>query len=201
MFGTQQKMATNQIRNKIKDNKKPSPEQESKREEEQAIKNKATIAERKKEQEASGEAAYQKGVKRGEELFASDTKGLRPDQKNALQYEANAGINRGLETANRKLLGEQGRRGIMGKSGVGYAQQRDLMRTAEEARQGADRDLTKLDADLALKKQAALYAGGSGAEAQDTLRDQLLRDEIINEEERRNNKKYLQKYEELFTRV
>lgn len=104
--------------------------------------------------------------------------GLDPEKRKALQYEANKGIQRGMQAAHRKLLGEQSQRGISGRSGIGYAQQADLFKKADEAKGGVQRDLTKIDSDLALKKQAAELAYGEGEAAQSLLDKQLAIDEM-----------------------
>lgn len=127
--------------------------------------------------------------------------GLDPKVKSAMQYEANRAIHRGHQASNRKLLGEQSQSGIVGKGGVGYAQQRDLQRMAQEAEAGVDRDLTKLDKDLELKKMAAIYAGGEGEASQAQLDKQLALDELQLAEEKRRGRSWEDKFNQAFSRI
>jgi hypothetical protein len=127
--------------------------------------------------------------------------GLDPKQRSAMQYEANKAIQRGHQSSNRKLLGNQSQSGILGKGGVGYAQQRDLQRMASDAYAGVDRDLTKLDKDLELKKMAAIYAGGEGHASQSQLDKQLALDELQLAEEKRKAKTWEDKFNQAFSRI
>lgn len=127
--------------------------------------------------------------------------GLDPETRKAMQFEASKAIQRGHQSANRKLLGEQSQSGIMGKGGVGYAQQRDLQRMASDAQAGVDRDLTKLDKDLELKKIAAIYAGGEGNASQSQLDKQLAQDELDMIEERKKAKTWEDKFNQAFSRI
>ena len=134
-------------------------------------------------------------------LNREDIPGLDPGKKQALQYEAHKGINRGMQSANRELLGDQSSRGIMGKGGVGYAQQKDLAKVGMEAQGQANRDLTKLDSDLALKKKAAIYAAGHGEAAQSQLDEQKALDDINLTDEKKRQKYYDDFYTNLFSRI
>ena len=89
----------------------------------------------------------------------------------------------------RKLLGEQGRRGIVGKGGVGYAQRRDLHRMGAEAEGAVHRDLDKLDSDLALKKLAAMFNIEQGEASQQSLDKQLALDELKYEDEKKRQRR------------
>lgn len=167
----------------------------------------------KKQKESASENAAQAKTERqkSREEGRSDTEsflrkdfsglGLDPQVKSAMQYEANKAIQRGHQASNRKLLGEQSQRGITGKGGVGYAQQKDLMRMAQDAQAGVDRDLTKLDKDLELKKMAAIYAGGEGQASQDQLDKQLALDELQLAEEKRRAKTWEDKFNQVFNRI
>lgn len=127
--------------------------------------------------------------------------GLDPKVRSAMQFEAQKNIQRGHQSANRKLLGEQSQRGIMGKGGVGYAQQRDLQRNAQDLEAGVNRDLTKLDKDLEMKKMAAIYAGGEGQAAQGQLDQQLALDELQLAEEKRRARQWEDKFNQAFSRI
>jgi hypothetical protein len=143
------------------------------------------------------------GRQETEEFFRGNHEGLGLDPKvrQAMQFEANKAIQRGHQSANRKLLGEQSQRGVGGQGGVGYAQQRDLMQLANDSRAGVDRDLTKLDKDLELKKLAAIFTGGEGYAAQSQLDRQLALDELGLEEEKKRNRYWEEKFNETLNRI
>lgn len=145
--------------------------------------------------------AEQEGRADTEAFFQKDISGLTPAQRNAMQFEANKQIQRQEQSANRRLLGEQGRHGIVGKGGVAYSQQRDLQKVGGEARGQVQRDLDKLNADLALKKLAAIYAGGKGEAAQSQLDKQLALDALELENEKTRQRRMEEQYNRLFSRV
>lgn len=147
------------------------------------------------------EKARQEGRADTESFLSKEVQGLDPRTRQALQYEANKGIQRSHQSANRKLLGEQASHGIVGKGGVGYAQQRDLMKMADEAKGAANRDLTKLDRDLALKKQAAIFAGGQGEASQQQLDKQIALDELQFADEKRRQRMLEDQFYKQFSRV
>lgn len=141
------------------------------------------------------------GQKVSQDLFNRNVQGLAPKQRSAMQYEADRQIQRTLEDQNRKLLGDQGMRGIIGKGGVGYAQQRDLQRMGMEAQGQATRDLDRLDADLALKKLAAMFNVEQGEVANAQLDKQLALDELSLADERRRQRAYEKQFNRSFSRV
>lgn len=145
--------------------------------------------------------AEQEGRADTESFFQKDIQGLTPNQRHAMQFEANKQIQRQEQAANRRLLGEQGRHGIVGKGGVAYSQQRDLQKVGNEARGQVNRDLDKLNADLQLKKLAAIYAGGKGEAAQSQLDKQLALDALELNEEKRRQRRYEDQFNRLFSRV
>lgn len=174
-----------------------SPERMKERDEQ----NKSYVNQKTEEAAADREKSYAKGRERAENLFKSDIQGLDPEERNALQYEANRQIKRNFESQNRKLLGEQSRHGITGQGGVGYAQQRDLMKQSNEAYGQAHRDLDKLNSDLRLKKIASIFASEQGEAAQSQLDKQLALDELKLDEERRKQKYYEDQRNREFSRV
>jgi hypothetical protein len=205
MFGHHAaKRASNRLRkeqsqlNKQKsDWQNASPEREK---EAMELQNK-TVAEKAAQSAADRQAARESGRKDTEEFFKKDIQGLDPEKRKALQYEANKGIQRGVQSANRKLLGEQSKHGIVGKGGVGYAQQKDLQRLGIDAQNQANRDLTKLDSDLALKKLAAIYSGGEGHAATSGLDKQIALDELQLAEEKKRQRNFEDQFNRLFSRV
>lgn len=136
-----------------------------------------------------------------EDVLNRDVQGLSPQKKSAMQYEAQRGIQREMQNANRKLLGSQSQRGISGKSGVAYAQQRDLEKLGSEARGDAERDLTKLDEDLKLKKLAAMFNVEQGEASQAQLDQQMAIDQLSLEEEKKRQRLNEDKFNRLFERI
>jgi hypothetical protein len=146
--------------------------------------------------------AYGEGRKRIQDLYNDQSiQGMDPEKRQALQYEANKGIQRSLQSAERNLLGDQGKRGIVGKGGVGYAQQRDLRRGAMEAQAGAQRDISKQNADLRLKNIAATYAGEQGEAAQGQLDKQMAMNQLQLSEEKKRQRNMEDQLNRLFSRV
>ncbi|SRR5260221_5467965 len=154
---------------------------------------------------ASAGAERQKARGRGreyaQEVMGRKIEGLDPNQRRAMQYEANRGINRAAETANRELLGNQAKRGILGRGGVGYAQQRELQRLASEARGGVHRDLDKLNADMTEKRRAQQFGIESGEAAQHQLDRQIAQDEINLEKERKRQRNFEDRFYQQFSRI
>ncbi len=146
-------------------------------------------------------AAREEGRADTEAFLSKEVQGMNPEKRQAMQYEANKQIQRGHQSANRQLLGEQASHGIVGKGGVGYAQQRDLSKMANEAKGAAHRDLTKLDADLALKKQAAIFAGGQGEATQQQIDKQTAIDELKYENERKKQREFENEARKQFSRL
>lgn len=153
------------------------------------------------ESKKARDVARQEGRKYAEDVISRDVQGLTPAQRNAMQYEANKNIQRAHQSANRQLLGEQSRHGIVGKGGVGYAQQRDLQRLANDARGQSQRDLERLNADLALKKLAAMFNIEQGEATQSQLDRQLAADELRLGQERKRQRNYEEQFNRLFSRV
>jgi hypothetical protein len=118
-----------------------------------------------------------------------------------MEFESNKGIQRQHQAANRRLLGEQGMHGIVGKGGVGYAQQKDLQRLANEARSQSQRDINKIDSDLSLKKLAAMFNIEQGEAAQAGLDRQLAIDELKLDEEQKRQRRYEDQMNRIFRRI
>ena len=147
------------------------------------------------------EKGYERGRQRAEELFNRPKIGLSPEERSAIQFEANRGIKRSEQAANRRLLGEQGMHGISGKSGVAYAQQRDIARQANEARGQAQRDLSKLDEDRKLKNLAAMFSIEQGEAAQSQLDRQIAQDQLRLDDERKRQRYWENKFNRNLSRV
>jgi hypothetical protein len=141
----------------------------------------------------------QEGMNFGKSLFGSE--GLDPQKRAALQSEANRHINREQYASERKLLGEQSQRGIGGNSGIAYQQRRDLERNGQDLKYGVNRDLDKIDSDLALKQLAANFNVGQGEAIQSQLDRQLALDELGLEDERRKQRAYENTRARSFSRV
>ncbi len=160
-----------------------------------------TASEKAAQSKIDRQTAREEGRADAESFLSKDVQGLDPEKRQALQYEANKGIQRSHQSANRKLLGDQGQHGIVGKGGVGYAQQRDLHKMASEAQGAAERDLTKLDRDIALKKQAAIFAGGQGEASQQQLDKQIAIDELQLADERKRQRNFEDQFYKQFIRA
>lgn len=163
---------------------------------------KAQAAESAKQSAEDRKKAYAEGRQRVMDLYNDPSiTGLDPEKKKAMQYEANKQIQRQHQSANRRLLGDQGAHGIVGKGGVGYAQQRDLQRLADENYGQAKRDITKLDADQRMKNLAAIFAGEQGEAAQAQLDKQIALDELRLDEEKKRQRMFEDQFNRLFSRV
>lgn len=162
---------------------------------------KQMVAKNAEEAKLSRQKARKEGREYARDVVGQDVQGLTPKQRSAMQYEANKGIQRATQSANRRLVGEQGQRGIRAGSGVAYAQQRDLQRLGNEARGQSQRDIDRHDADLALKKLAAMFNIEQGEASQSQLDRQMAQDELQNAEEKRRNRFYEDKFSRLFTRA
>ena len=145
--------------------------------------------------------ARQEGRTYAEDVLSRDVQGLTPQQRSSMQYEANKQIQRGVQSADRKLLGEQSRRGIVGQGGVGYAQRKDLHRMGQEAMGQSQRDLERLNSDLALKKMAAMFNIEQGEASQNALDRQAAQDEIRYGEEKKRQRGWEDKFNKIFSRV
>lgn len=172
------------------------------REKEEYDQRKVLADQKVKESAEERKKSHAEGRQRVQDLFNDPTvQGLDQNKRNALQYEANKGIQRSMQSANRKLLGDQGAHGIVGKGGVGYAQQRDLQRMGMDAQAGVHRDLDKMNADLRLKNIAAIFAGEQGEAAQAQLDKQLALDELQLADERKRQRGFEDQFNRLFSRV
>ncbi len=147
------------------------------------------------------EHATERGEEKTRKSFAQDQEGLTPSQRSAMQYEAEKQIGRSHQAQRRQLLGEQAERGIVGKGGVAYAQQRDLARGASQQKGQVQRDLDKLNADLALKKQAAIHAGGLGEAALAAQEREQAVNELRHRKEAKSQKAQLERFSRSFSRV
>jgi hypothetical protein len=153
------------------------------------------------EAKTNRQEARKEGRAYAEDVLSRDIQGLTPAQRQAIQYEASQRINRDTQQAERKLLGEQGRRGIGGKSGVAFAQQQELARAGQEAQGQATRDTEKLNADLAMKKLAAMFNIEQGEAAQSQLDRQMAIDELELSNEKKRQRAIEDQMNRLFSRL
>jgi hypothetical protein len=93
------------------------------------------------------------------------TPGFRPEQAAAMQHQAYKNAQRMGQTTQRALLGEQSQRGIGGRSGIGYAQQRDINKGVAAQQAQSLRDFQKLNAEQGTAIGAAGEAARYGAES------------------------------------
>ena len=128
--------------------------------------------------------AREEGKLRADEILSREYKGLGDNQRRNLQESSNAQINRDIQGYEKKLLAQQGARGL--KGGTAFAQKQDLARMGVDAQQQTQRDLSALDSDLALKKLAAAYNIEQGSVGEEALRRQMAQDSM----DAYDNKKY-----------
>lgn len=162
---------------------------------------KAPVAQQALDAKTARNEARREGRNYAEEVMSRNVEGLTPQQRQAMQYEASQRIDRDLQRAQRNLLGEQGRRGIGGRSGVAFAQRRDLARAAQEQEGQAQRDLNRLNSELALKKLAAMFNIEQGEAAQSQLDRQLAIDELTLNEEKKRQRALEDRMNQLFSRL
>lgn len=146
-------------------------------------------------------ASREEGWKHGVDIMSRKTQGLDPESRRALQYEANKGIQRNMQSANRRLVGDQGQRGIGNRSGVAFAQQLELEKAGRDAQGAARRDITKLDKDLELKNKAAIFNVSQGEASQTQLDRQRASDDLQLYEERKRARAMEDKLNNLMSRI
>lgn len=146
------------------------------------------ITKRSQEAASMRKADTERGRTEAREFMNQSQEGLTPQQRSALQYEAERQIHRGSQTANRQLLGEQSQKGILGKGGVKYAQQRGIQRDEAALKGQVHRDLDKLNADTALKKMAAVFNVGQGEASQGEADREKALNELRYRESKREQK-------------
>jgi hypothetical protein len=192
------KRAQEELSQKQKDWEAGSPQRDKEAEDYK----KTQVAEKSAQSAEDRKKSYAEGRQRVQDLYNDPTiEGLNPEKRQALQYEANKGIQRSVQSTNRKLLGDQAMHGIVGKGGVGYAQQKDLQKMGMEAQGGVHRDLDKLNADLRLKNIAAIFAGEQGEASQAQLDKQLALDELNLNEEKKRQRAMEDQMNRLFSRL
>jgi hypothetical protein len=143
--------------------------------------------------------ARREGKTYSDEVLNREYQGLTPNQRNVAQETSNAQIGRDVHGYEKKLLAQQGARGL--KGGSAYAQQRDLARMGLEAQQQTSRDLSSLDADLALRKLAAAYNIEQANVGQSQYRNEQAREDVDAYNNRRYQKRLAEQANQLFSRV
>lgn len=157
------------------------------------------VPQRIEESRMDRERGRKEGRAYAEDVLSREYQGLSPEQRRAMQSAANRNIRRQTQGENRRLLAEQGRRGIRG--GTAFAQSQELQRGAQSARNKAQYDLDQMDRDLALKKMAAAFNIEQGEATQSALDREAAREELRAEQERRRQRRYEDKFNRLFSRV
>ena len=174
------------------DANKANPEQD--RQSYQAEINRIADEQRNKEK-----ATREEGRKYAEEVLSREYPGLNEGQRRNLQEEANYQISRDIQGYQQKLSGQQGMRGVRG--GAAFAQQQELARLGSDAQQQIQRDLSKLDSELALKKAAAAYNIEQGEQGQEQLRHQQAIDILNSYDQRKYQKMLADQARGIFQRV
>lgn len=150
-------------------------------------------------QKEKDRVAREEGKAYADEVLNRKYEGLTQPQRTAMQESANAQINRDIQGYNRRLVSQQGHRGVAG--GAAFAQQQDLARAGLDAQQQMQRDLTSLDADLALKKMAAAYNIEQGEVGQSLMRQQMAQDALGAYDQKKYQKWLSEQANKLFQRV
>lgn len=187
-----EKLAMQEEVNRLKQEKLVDPVQEQKTHQEQ-------VNQISNEQLGRDQQAQQRGTERFDELMNRGYKGLEDTQRRSLQESANSQINKDIQGYEKKILAQQGRRGV--KGGAAYAQQRDLAQLGTEAQQQMQRDLSTLDADLVLRKIAAAYNVEQGEVGQEALRQQMARDTLGSYDQKKYQKWLAEQANKLFQRI
>lgn len=120
-----------------------------------------------------------------DELLNRDVQGLSPQRRQQMLDAGQFNLSRDLQNSQRKLVSGQGRMGMRG--GIAYAQRADLARMGQEARAGIESDVNRLDADMAMKKLAAMIAMEQGERGLAASAYDRSRAEVTAEENRRQN--------------
>lgn len=151
------------------------------------------------DQKKRDQIARQEGRLESDDYLNREYKGLGTQQRNNLQETANAQIARDIQGYDKRLLGQQGKRGVMG--GAAYAQRADLARIGTEAQQQVQRDISSLDAEAAKQKLAQAYNIETGAVGQEAFRQQGAKDLLENNEQKKYQKWLTEQANKLFQRV
>jgi len=162
---------------------------------------KTSVQERFDQARKDREMGRKEGRQYAEEVLGREVQGLDPHERSVMQYEAQRNIERQHQNASRKLLGDQSSHGIVGKGGVGYAQQADLQRIANESQGQATRDIEKLNSERQLKNLAAMFNIEQGEATQTQLDRQMAIDELELEREKKRQRKFDDEYYRLFSRI
>jgi len=113
------------------------------------------------------ELARAAGAKEGQSfrMGLQNAQGFSPEMARLKQYEAHKNIQREAQSAQRNLVGEQGMRGIGGRSGIAYAQRRDMNQAYGTQHQQAQSDYDKLNDAQRYANYLGEYTAGKGEEA------------------------------------
>ena len=144
---------------------------------------------------AAGEREQYKQEAR--EDVTTELPGLTPQQRRSLQQGANAQINKQVQQYKRGMSSQMGRRGVRG--GAAFAPQAEIARRGLEAQAQYQRDLTELDADLAMRRLAGYLAGIEGRSAQDLIRRGQYFDYLTGRQQQGMQSAYSKYYENLFS--
>ena len=163
---------------------------------------KTKVEEKSAQSAADRKKSYEEGRERIKSLYSDPTiEGIPEKERNAIKYEANKNIHRSMNSANRKLLGSQSQHGIQGQGGVGFAQQQELQRLAQEGYGGVERDVNSLNEKRRMQNIAAIFAGEQGEASQSQLDKQMAADELDLADEKRRQRMFEDQFYKQFSRV
>jgi len=150
--------------------------EETKKAEETAVEIQAA-AEKQSEQAKEKDKEYRAEERTDiEQSIDRDFKGLTDEQKAAMQETANKQISQQAQRSNRQLQSEAGQRGFVGGDD---AMKMETVRLASEAQGQFARDLTTMDADVALQKLTTALIMEESRAADRLLMDAGFRNELI----------------------
>lgn len=153
------------------------------------------------ERKSKEQAAREEGRKYAEDVLGREYHGLNPKQRLNLQESANAQINRDIQGYRQKLHAQQGRRGVRGGSGTAHHQERELARLGQETQGQFQRDLSELDAELALRKAAAAFNIEQGNVGQEIQRNQAALNTLQSYDQKKYQKYLAEQANRLFQRI
>lgn len=154
------------------------------------------IAQRQQRENEAGAKGYQEMQSR-----IQNAQGFSPEQARAMQYEAHKGIQREEQSAQRNLAGVQGSRGIGARSGIGYAQRRDINRGYAAQHGQSQRDYARLNAEQRLANVGAgtAYEMGEKSRMNTDWEAELEREE--REKQRKSNPYGVNQAYQQFSRI
>lgn len=151
---------------------------------------KSEIARITGERQAETAQAEERGIKKATEFTGRNVEGLNPQQRSAMQHEANRQIENQVYHQNRQMGGKRSQSGIGHKSGIAFAQREAVQKGAQEARGQSERDINRLDADQRMRNLAAQFAIQQGEVGRSDTARQEAEDMLRYEDEKKRSRHF-----------